>query len=997
MAIKRGTLGNDTLSGTAGDDYFYSSYGSDTIWGGKGGYDRLYLSGKLTDYAFINNGDGSYVLRDIRTTPLDGTMKIRDIDAFVFTDGSVTLAQLMTRGVNTINGTANNDALTGTAGNDRIFGGAGDDRIWGGSGGADTAVYSGTLANFKLTANSNGTYTMTDLRSNNQDGIDTLRGISKFQFSDGTYTLAQVLTASASQPSARFGTAAADHITGTDGDDLIAGRAGNDHLYGKGGNDTAVYTGKMTDYGIVNNYNGTYTIRDFRAGGDGTDVVRDIENVSFTDGKMTVTAFLDAFNAAYVEKIYGTSGNDVLLGTQYTDLLVGGAGNDRIWGGKSGTDTAVWSGKFADYAIVDNGNGSYTIIDKRSGTNDGTDVVRDVENWKFADKTVQEWQVAYSAKTLMSVQNGNSGDNFLTAAFANGMFGAHTNDLITGNGGADWLKGGAGDDLIIGDSAGGATTTTTPGETPSGAPSFNDKVDLANFAITSNTTATVTFAGETAGFQNTLGMYKIAGDGRIYDVKVLFGNASLSGSGGNLVAGQSSVDVDVASGEKLGFFVVSNGYAQPGNAALLNDASATYKFVTATGAAGYANSSSELKLVHVSATGTETAIKSQYGTSVFHSIPGANNGLNGDRFTHIQGQTQLADGSVKIGFEDLWGGGDKDYDDSIFTIKLGVENVAQLATSGGVVTPDGGGGDKLDGGTGNDTLLGGLGDDDLDGGLGADALNGGVGIDTANYTHAAAAVVVDLISGGTGGEATGDTYTSIEVVDGSAFADIIKGTEGDNILSGRAGNDQLYGRGGNDSLRGEQGADLLDGGTGIDTATYYEAKSGISLDLVLGTGTGGDAAGDTYISIERFQGSNAAADTMLGSAGTDEFHGFGGADLLDGRGGADRLIGGDGNDVIFGGAGDDLIFAQADNDRVQGDAGNDFIRGGLGIDVAVYASAYSNYTMSIDGAGNVVISDVTGAEGIDTLAGVEAAQFSNGWLDLNTGVFRTGQVDFAVL
>lgn len=996
MTIRRGTLGNDTLLGTAGDDYFYSSFGNDSIWGGKGGYDRLYLTGKLTDYAFINNGDGSFVLRDIRATPIDGTMRIRDIDAFIFSDGSITLSQLMARGVNTISGTAANNALNGTAGNDRLFGGGGDDSIWGGSGGVDTAVYSGAMSNFKLTANANGTYTMTDLRSNNQDGIDTLRGISKFQFSDGTYTLAQVLTASASQPNAQFGTAGADHITGTNADDLISGRGGNDHLYGRGGNDTAVYTGKMTDYGIVANSNGTYTIRDFRTGGDGTDVLRDIENVSFTDGKMSITAFLNAFNAAYVEKIYGTSGNDVLLGTQYNDLLVGGAGNDRIWGGKSGNDTAVWSGKFADYAIVDNGNGSYTIIDKRAGTNDGTDVVRDIELWKFADRTVEEWQVAYSAKTLMSVQHGTSGQNFLTAAFANNMFGAHTNDLIVGNGGADWLKGGAGDDLIIGDSAGGATTASTT-QTSATQPSFNDKVDLANFAITADTTATVTFTGETAGFQNTLGMYKIAADGRIYDVRVLFGNASLSGSGGSLIAGQSSVDVAVKSGDKLGFFIVSNGYAQSGNPALLNDTNATYKFVTSTGAAGYANSSSELRLVHVGATGTETVIKSQYGTSVFHSIPGANNGLNGDRFTHIMGQTQLADGSVKIGFEDLWGGGDKDYDDSVFTIKLGVENVAQLSTDGGVVTPEEGGGDRLDGGIGNDTLLGGFGDDDLEGGLGADVLNGGDGIDTANYTKATAGVIVDLIYGGTGGEAKGDTYISIEAVDGSAFADTIKGTDGDNILSGRAGDDFLYGRGGNDSLRGEQGADHLDGGTGIDTATYYEAKSGISLDLILGRGTGGDAAGDTYVSIERYQGSNLAADTMLGSAGTDEFHGFGGADVLDGRGGNDRLVGGDGDDTIFGGLGNDLLFGQADNDILHGGGGDDFIRGGLGKDIAVYASAYASYKLSIDASGNIIIADLSGTDGTDTLAGVEAAQFSDGWLDLATGVFRSGQADFAML
>lgn len=994
MAIKRGTLDSDVLSGTSANDVFYSSFGSDSIWGGTGGYDLLNLTGRLSDYAFIDNGDGSITLRDIRSTPLDGTMKVRDIDAFAFTDTTVSLATLKQTGVNPISGTAGNDRLSGTFGNDRIFGGAGDDRIWGGAGGSDTAVYSGTLSNFKLRSNTDGTYTITDLRSNNQDGIDTLRGVSKFQFSNGTYTLAQVLAASANQPSAFFGTAGNENITGTDGNDLISGRGGNDHLYGKGGVDTAVYTGKLSDYGIVNNYNGTYTIRDFRAGGDGIDVVRDIENVSFSDGTVTIKAFLDAFNAAYVEKLYGTDGNDVLLGTGYTDLMVGGSGNDRIWGGKAGTDTAVWSGKFADYAIVDNGNGSYTIIDKRSGTNDGTDVVRDIERWKFADKTIDTWQVDYSAKTIMSAQNGASGDNFITAAFANGMFGAHTNDLLTGGGGADWLKGGAGDDLLIGDSAGGAATTTQTSTTTS-MPSFNDKVDLGNFGITAATKATITFQGESAGFQNTLGMYKIAADGRIYDVKVVFANASLSGSGGSLTAGQSSVDVDVAAGERLGFFVVSNGYGQTGNAAVLDNPNLTYKFVTATGAAGYANSSSELKLVAVSATGQETVIKSQYGTSVFHSIPGANNGLNGDKFVHVLGQTQLADGSVKIGFEDLWGGGDKDFDDSVFTIKLGVENVAQLATTGGAVNNTGSaGGDRLDGGLGNDTLLGGDGDDDLDGGLGADVLNGGTGIDTANYTHATSGVIVDLINGGTGGEAKGDTYTSVEVVAGSWYADIIKGTEGDNQLDGRAGDDFLYGRGGNDVLRGQEGADYLDGGAGVDTASYYDAASGISLDLALGRGTGGVAEGDTYVSIERYQGSNNAADTMLGGAGADEFHGFGGTDHLDGRGGNDTLVGGDGNDELRGGAGRDLLFGQAGNDQLNGGGDNDFIRGGLGIDVATYSGGLSGYAVSVDANGNVVIAD-NGlfGDGTDTLAGVEVAQFTNGWLNLATGNFTAGQFD----
>ena len=48
----------------------------------------------------------------------------------------------------------------------------------------------------------------------------------------------------------------------------------------------------------------------------------------------------------------------------------------------------------------------------------------------------------------------------------------------------------------------------------------------------------VTFEGETAGYQNAIGMYKIAADGTISDVKILFANGSVTGSGGDLKAGR---------------------------------------------------------------------------------------------------------------------------------------------------------------------------------------------------------------------------------------------------------------------------------------------------------------------------------------------------------------------------------------------------------------------------------------------------------------------------
>ena len=54
------------------------------------------------------------------------------------------------------------------------------------------------------------------------------------------------------------------------------------------------------------------------------------------------------------------------------------------------------------------------------------------------------------------------------------------------------------------------------------------------------------------------------------------------------------------------------------------------------------------------------------------------------------------------------------------------------------------------------------------------------------------------------------------------------------------------------------GADVLDGGQGIDTATYYNAATGVtaSLDTGLGVINTGEAAGDTYVNIENLTGSN---------------------------------------------------------------------------------------------------------------------------------------------
>jgi hypothetical protein len=112
----------------------------------------------------------------------------------------------------------------------------------------------------------------------------------------------------------------------------------------------------------------------------------------------------------------------------------------------------------------------------------------------------------------------------------------------------------------------------------------------------------------------------------------------------------------------------------------------------------------------------------------------------------------------------------------------------------------------LIGGAGNDTLAPGADGD-------ADVVDGGIGTDTVDYSDATAGVTVNLQAGTSGGAATGDTYTSIESVIGSSFADTLTARDG-GTADGGGGNDTLNGAGSGTTtiLKGGAGADTLNAG-----------------------------------------------------------------------------------------------------------------------------------------------------------------------------------------
>ncbi|MGO4727984.1 MULTISPECIES: calcium-binding protein [unclassified Inquilinus] len=267
--------------------------------------------------------------------------------------------------------------------------------------------------------------------------------------------------------------------------------------------------------------------------------------------------------------------------------------------------------------------------------------------------------------------------------------------------------------------------------------------------------------------------------------------------------------------------------------------------------------------------------------------------------------------------------------------------------------------DRLYGFAGNDIILGSDGNDTLRGGAGIDILDGGNGSDFANYQGSAAGVNVDLSTGiNTGGDAQGDTLTSIENLYGSSNADHLTGNSGANIIGGENGDDVLVGNGGDDAMNGEAGNDNLDGGDGADrlvgaagTDTIHGGTGVDSID--------GGADNDTLFGDD-------GNDTVAGGDGDDQIDGGADNDALYGQAGADVMGGGDGNDVLRGGDGGDTLNGGTGNDVLEGDGGADALNGGDGIDTAYYANSASAVTVNLaTGAG--VGGDAQG----DTLSGIE--------------------------
>jgi Ca2+-binding RTX toxin-like protein len=198
-----------------------------------------------------------------------------------------------------------------------------------------------------------------------------------------------------------------DTLNGGDGRDMLYGRAGDDSLGGDDGDD-ALAGGGGTDK--LDGDNGNDSLEggaggDALDGGPGDDVVNGAEpNLIGADGS---------------DDLAGGPGSDSLLGDDGNDVLDGGPGPDRMSGG-AGRDTADYESRASRVTVTLDG----VANDGEAGERDN--VLPNIE----------------------VVLGGTLGDDLTGDGDANRLDGGAGEDLLIGNRGRDLLEGGRAPDLV---------------------------------------------------------------------------------------------------------------------------------------------------------------------------------------------------------------------------------------------------------------------------------------------------------------------------------------------------------------------------------------------------------------------------------------------------------------------------------------------------------------------------------------------------------------------
>jgi Ca2+-binding RTX toxin-like protein len=787
-----GTENNDRLISSEGDDTLYGDGGNDNLEGGAGNDTIL-------------GGDGDDILTD-------------------------------QFGEDVLNGGAGNDTIHAGPGLDLVLGGFGDDYINGGE--DENEIFAGHGDDIIVAG----------------DSTDEVRGNEGSDWFEGG-ALGDLLIGDNDEPfqlstivghDVFIGGSGTDRQEGEHGDDIFVGGEGLDRHEGGTGYDWMSY--ERDNFGITADL--TLRAEVLIPPPPSPDAIldrfRDVEGLSgsaFDDTLRGDDAIADDLllqNAAglnnallntglisgLTELLRGAtsfSGGNIILGGAGSDAIEGRGGDDFIDGdaalhvgltfrGPGGqiireivtapaggdVDTAVFSEALANYTVVANGDGTYSVAHVAGTQADGTDTLRNIERLRFADQLVLldgtnqpgAGNVTISDTTptedqLLSVSEALTDPNGVVPGSIQFVWQAETAPGV-------WTDVAAGPTFQPGDQEVGLRLRVMA--------TFEDLLGARETVFSAPTAAVInvddapTGQPEISDTSPTEGQTLIASPGTIADPdgtttavfsyrwQVLDGAVWTDIPGAttpSFTPDQAQVGLPIR-------VVVSytDDRGTPTEVASLP--------TTVVGGLLFGTAASDF----MSGDAGDDDIAGGAGRDLLFGFAG-NDTLRG------QGSHDTLDGGN--GADTLLGGGGRD-------ILGGGDGVDMLRGNSGD--------DTLYGGAGNDSLYGDAGDDSLVGGDGDDAYfvdveddtieeEDGGGVDTVYSTSSEywmGANVENLYYIG-----DDDTWAS-----GNTLANHMYGGGGDDTLKGARGADTLFGGAGDDDLRGGRDDDRLTGGTGDD-------------------------------------------------------------------------------------------------------------------------------------------------------------------------------------
>ncbi|KPK77594.1 MAG: hypothetical protein AMJ79_02710, partial [Phycisphaerae bacterium SM23_30] len=1032
-----GKQGNDSLDGGTENDTLKGGMGDDTLEGGPGSDTVSYEDAPkgVTVYLAVTEGPNAFV-GGSSAAEADSRDTLSSIEHIVGSahpdviegDGSNNIL-IGGGGNDRLLGGDGMDALDGGEGDDILLGEAGDDFLAGGSG-AD-AVDGGDGIDLITYADAEGAVTV-DLADANGPYAD--------EWKDGAVVSRDILGAVENVHGSPFadtltGDELGNILTGGAGDDVIDGGGGDDIIYGEAGMDTLI-GGEGVD--IISGGEGDDIIEGYIPGGDPeADIALDM--VSYADSEIginvdfsqydiitnTVTAMGDTLSnvegvvgSEYDDELIGDEGDNVLMGGGGDDLLEGKGGNDLLAGGE-GIDTVTYAGSGVG-VHVDLG----LTWEQETSEETGMDTLLDVEILIGSD--------------FNDVLIGDAGDNILIGGKGQDTLeGDAGDDILKGGEGADHLIGGEDNDVVSYEdveivSGAGVVANLNDSRMNTGA-ALGDTYDSIEILV--GTAGDDELTGS-AGNNILVGgggddiLYGLEGNDTLIGgegIDTLRGAAGddilEGGPGDDILDGGTDFNTASYANAESGVTVDLNGDQKD-----INDEAAGDEFINITHIIG--SSYDDLLIgdagdnVLVGGDGDDTLIGNA-GADILQGEDGDDllQGGQGDDTLMGGGGVDVLEGGID---DDILNGG-MDADtltggDGVDTVSYadaesgvtadlnklsgsrGEANGDQLATVENLVGSDYE--DELTGDIYTNVITGGAGDDILEGLAGNDILDGGEDNDTASYAHARKCVTVSLkiieVEQNTGISTGLDELKNIENLIGSAYDDELVGDENDNIIWGGLGHDVIRGGEGNDILLGEAGTDTLEGGLGddllmggadgdtliggendfdSDTACYADSESGVSINLSLQAGAGGEAEGDSLTEIEN----------VIGSEFDDILSGDLANNILVGGSGDDLLLGGEGDDTLYGGAGDDTLKGGLNTDTVSYLYDDNGVYVELGVtatdgfgnadklfDIENLEGSSFDDTLIGDGFANVLM----GAGGKDTLEGLAGNDtLDGGWDD----------------